>query len=155
MRDGVGPASWAERLDLPDLTDDGRVRIAPFRAGGGYDVARGDADPRGMTVYGADGQPGGVVTDLWLDRSEASIRYLELNTGTEESPRAILLPITFAKINGKRRRVDVDAIFGHHFAHVPTTRKPEEVTRLEEDKITGYYGGGKLYATPSRLEPFA
>ncbi|MEE4208987.1 MAG: photosynthetic reaction center subunit H [Parvularcula sp.] len=155
MRDGVGPASYAERADVPDLTDDGRPRIAPFRAGGGYDVAKNDADPRGMTVYGADGQPGGVVTDLWLDRSEASIRYLEVDTGSPEAAGHILLPITFAKINRARRRVEVDAIYGHHFAHVPGLKNPEEVTRLEEDKITGYYGGGKLYASPSRIEPFA
>jgi photosynthetic reaction center H subunit len=155
MRDGVGPASWAERMDVPDLTDDGRIRIAPFRADHHLDVANNDADPRGMTVYGADGEPGGVVTDIWLDRSEASVRYLEVNTGTQDAPRAALLPITFARIRGKRGRVDVDAIHGHHFAHVPTTKNPDEVTRLEEDKITGYYGGGKLYASPSRIEPFA
>jgi photosynthetic reaction center H subunit len=27
------------------------------------------------------------------------------------------------------------------------------VTLLEEDKISGYYGGGTLYADPSRSEP--
>jgi photosynthetic reaction center H subunit len=28
------------------------------------------------------------------------------------------------------------------------------VTLLEEDKIMGYFGGGYLYATPERQEPF-
>lgn len=153
MRDGIGPAAWAERMDVPDLTDDGRVRIAPFRADHDLTVASGDADPRGMTVYGADGEAGGTVTDIWVDRSEAAVRYLEVNTGTEEAPHAVLLPITFCCVRGQRRRVEVDAIFGHHFAHVPTTKSPDEVTRLEEDKITGYYGGGKLYASADRIEP--
>jgi len=27
------------------------------------------------------------------------------------------------------------------------------VTLLEEDKIAGYFGGGRLYATPDRQEP--
>ena len=47
----------------------------------------------------------------------------------------------------------VRAILASQFAHVPTTRSPDRITLLEEDKICGYYGGGTLYATPSRQEP--
>ena len=39
------------------------------------------------------------------------------------------------------------------FADVPAIKNPDQVTRLEEDKITGYFAGGLLYATPARLEP--
>ncbi len=152
MRDGVGPASYAERADVPDLTDDGRARIVPFRAGDGYEVAEEDPDPRGMTVYGLDGEPAGEVVDLWIDRAEAIIRYLEINIGDETTPKHVLLPMPFAKIDRKRGRVDVDAILARQFEHVPTTKTPNEVTRLEEDKIAGYYGGGKLYAVPARTE---
>lgn len=155
MKDGVGPASYAEREDVPDLTNDGRPRIVPFSAGDGYTVAELDADPRGMDVYGADNVKGGVVTDLWVDRSEAIIRYLEVNTGSTEAPHSVLLPVPFAVIKGSKQRVDVDAVFGHHFKDVPTTKDASSVTRLEEDKISGYYGGGKLYAEPDRLEPLA
>ena len=35
----------------------------------------------------------------------------------------------------------------------PATRNTDKVTLLEEDKITAYYGGGTLYATPDRVEP--
>lgn len=155
MRDGVGPASWAERDDVADLGDDGAPRVLPMRKLHDYTVAAGDADPRGMTVYGADGQMGGVVTDIWYDRADAIVRYLEVDTGSEASPHHVLLPMAFAKVNGKQQRIEVDALLGHHFAHVPVLKSPDEVTRLEEDKITGFYGGGKLYATPARLEPFA
>lgn len=155
MLDGVGPASYARRADIPDLTDDGRPRIAPFRLGDGYDVAHQDADPRGMTVYGADGQPGGVVTDVWVDRSEAIIRYVEVETGSDEASRRVLLPMAFAKISKSRGRIDVDAVLGQHFRHVPQTKDKDSVTRLEEDKISGFFGGGKLYATPARIEPLA
>ncbi|MEL7488410.1 MAG: photosynthetic reaction center subunit H, partial [Pseudomonadota bacterium] len=64
MRDGVGPASYAMRADVPDLTDDGRPRIIPYRANKDYTVAKEDADPRGMTVYGGDGKEAGTVVDL-------------------------------------------------------------------------------------------
>jgi len=36
---------------------------------------------------------------------------------------------------------------------VPVTKSPDQVTKLEEDKISGYYGAGTLYAVPSRQEP--
>ncbi|MEM9617876.1 MAG: photosynthetic reaction center subunit H [Pseudomonadota bacterium] len=155
MRDGVGPASYAERQDIPDLTDDGRNRIAPFRLGDGFEVAKNDADPRGMTVYGGDGKPAGTVVDLWVDRSESLIRYLEVNVGSQEMPNHVLLPVPFANVSARQRRVNVHAIFAKHFAGVPKTKSPDSVTRLEEDKIAGYYGGGTLYAAPARSEALA
>ncbi len=155
MVDGVGPASYAERGDFPDLTVDGQPRIAPYRASHGYLVAKEDKDPRGMKVIAADRKEVGEVIDLWVDRSEAIIRYLEVRLNEAQGGKRVLLPINFASINGDRRRVDVDALFAKHFANVPTTRSATEVTRLEEDKICGYYGGGKLYATPARTESLA
>jgi photosynthetic reaction center H subunit len=47
----------------------------------------------------------------------------------------------------------VNALLPEHFADVPALRNPEQVTFLEEDKITAYYAGGLLYATPGRVEP--
>ena len=153
MVDGVGPASYAERADVVDLTDDGRPRIVPFRAGDGYEVAEGDPDPRGMAVLGADGQKAGECVDLWIDRSEAIIRYLEVRVGEDAAAKNVLLPMPFANIHGKAKEIHVDAVYAEHFADVPTTRDPMAITRLEEDKVCGYYGGGKLYAEPSRKEP--
>lgn len=155
MRDGVGPASYAERDDIPDLAADGANRIAPLRADGHLRVAEESPNPVGMTVYGGDGVAAGTVVDLWVDRSEAIMRYLEVDIGAAGAPEHVLLPIPFAKISRGRNRVDVDAVFAHHFAGVPRTKLPDTVTRLEEDKIAGYYGGGKLYATPARTESLA
>lgn len=152
MADAVGPASYTERDDVPDLITDGRLRIVPYRAGDGYEVAKSDADPRGMTVYGGDGEPGGTVVDLWVDRAEAIIRYLEVNAGSEENPHHVLLPVPFANV--KKDRVNVFAIFGEHFKLVPQLKDPDSVTRLEEDKISGFYGGGTFYASPARSKPF-
>ncbi|MEO0398677.1 MAG: photosynthetic reaction center subunit H [Pseudomonadota bacterium] len=153
MLDGVGPGSYAERQDIPDVTDDGRPRIVPFRLGDGFDVASKDLDPRGLPVVGADGVQGGVVTDLWIDRSEAIIRYMEVNVGTADAPRSALLPVPFANIDKGKRQVSVAAILGGQFAKAPATKAADQITRLEEDKICGFYGGGTLYATPMRAEP--
>ena len=45
------------------------------------------------------------------------------------------------------------AIYARHFAAVPALRNPDQITKLEEEKISAYYGGGTLYADASRSEP--
>ena len=78
---------------------------------------------------------------------------IEVEVTAEAGPKRVLLPMPFALVNHKRGRVTVDAILGSQFADVPVTKSLDQVTRLEEDKISAYYGGGTLYATPSRQEP--
>ncbi len=151
MTAGVGPGSYADRADVPDVTLEGLPRIVPTRAASGFSIASGDRDPRGLPVFGTDGQAGGTVKDLWVDRAEMLFRYLELEVGSGAAARRVLLPMNFCKI--KRRGVRVSAITGAQFAGVPGTKQAEQVTLLEEEKIMAYYGAGTLYATPKRQEP--
>lgn len=150
MTDGVGPASYAARDDVPDKTYDGDPAIVPLRTLSGTVIEPRDPDPRGMAVIAADGESPGEVKDVWVDRAEAMIRYfeVELNSG-----KSVLLPVTMAKIDKWRNVVRVNAILARQFNGVPKTERATQVTRLEEDMICGYYGGGFLYATPGRAEP--
>jgi photosynthetic reaction center H subunit len=59
--------------------------------------------------------------------------------------------MTLARIHANR--VAVKSIFGKHFNDVPRHRNANQVTLLEEDKISAYYGGGTLYASAERQEP--
>jgi photosynthetic reaction center H subunit len=43
-------------------------------------------------------------------------------------------------------RVRINSLSSDLFAGVPTTKSKTEVTLLEEDKISGYYAGGTMYA---------
>jgi photosynthetic reaction center H subunit len=145
---GLGPGAWTDRADHPDHMRDGSVTIRPLRLDADYSVSVKDVDPRGLPVVGLDGQVGGKVVDLWVDRAEMLFRYLEVETN---NGKRILLPIPFARIT--KKAVKVVAIRGDQFAGAPTTKSMEQVTLLEEDKIAGYFGGGYLYATPERQEP--
>ncbi len=98
-----------------------------------------------MEVYGADEVCAGVVRDLWIDRAEPQIRYLEVDIDT----RHVLLPINFAKIDGRNRIVTVKSIQSSQFAMVPSLDNPNQVTRREEDQILAYYASGHLYGYPS------
>lgn len=151
MLDGVGPASYVDREDKPELMLDGAPLIRPMRLARETSVDREDAEPRGMVVVGADGKPAGIVADLWVDLAEPQIRYLEVEVAA--GGRHVLLPMPFAKISSARRQVKVKSILAHHFVNVPGTKSLDEVTKREEDRIMAYYGSGHLYAKPSRLGP--
>jgi len=150
LLDGVGPGAWAERPNYPDLTLEGAPRIVPIRVAPDFHVSPEDTDPRGLPVIGADGVKAGAVSDLWIDRSECLIRYIEV-TVDGGTGRKVLLPMTMAVVGA--RSVKVRAITGAQFADVPVTASPSQVTLLEEEKVVGYYGGGHLYATRERQEP--
>ncbi|MEQ8858843.1 MAG: photosynthetic reaction center subunit H [Pseudomonadales bacterium] len=169
MVDGVGPASFALRSDVPDRTVEGENRILPLRALPDYGLEPRDPDPRGLPVVGADGESGGSVVDVWVDRADPLVRYFEVEVdvpggeqnGAAADPdaagskatRRTLVPVNFAHVEKSRARVMVKAVLGEHFARAPGLASPDQVTLLEEDRISAYFGGGLLYATPQRAEP--
>jgi photosynthetic reaction center H subunit len=151
MTAAIGPGAYTLREDVPEMTSHGTPVLQPLRLAADYTVAQQDVDPRGLPVVGGDGKPGGTVRDIWIDSSEMMFRYLEVETLTSAGARHVLLPIPFTLI--RRNQVEVHAIYGRHFADVPQLRNPDQVTKLEEEKISAYYGGGTLYADPKRNQP--
>ena len=148
--DGIGPAAWAERAKEPDLDWEGHPRIVPISATGDFWIAKKDRDPRGMPVVGVDGKVAGRVTDLWIDKADRLIRYLQIDV--EGAAHAVLAPMTMAVV--KRDRVVVDALNAHQFADAPAAGANGTITLYEEERVQAYFGGGYLYATSARQEPF-
>ncbi|MFY9655233.1 MAG: photosynthetic reaction center subunit H [Methylocystis sp.] len=148
---GVGPGAYALRSDETEKTNDGRDLLAPLRVATNFAVASEDVNPVGFPVLGADNVRGGVVSDIWVDRSEGLLRYYEVTP--KEGAASVLLPAPFANVDGRRGVVRVEAVLGDDFSKAPKTRDPDKVTLLEEEMITAFYGAGTLYATPQRAEP--
>jgi photosynthetic reaction center H subunit len=140
MADGVGPASWVPRRDEPELDGHGHAKIVPMAQASGMQVSAG-RDPRGLPVQAGDLEVVGRIVDMWVDAPEQVVRYLEveLNSGSRR-----LVPMTMAKIWADRVRIN--AITSDLFEGIPATRSLTQVTKLEEDKISGYVAGGWLYA---------
>lgn len=181
MREGVGPASYADRDDVPDLTIDGRPKVVPMRVADDFMVEPNDPDPRGLSVIAADGTAVGTVKDLWVDRAEHRILFFEvaLDESSDSSaadaapdgagepalgddaptaaPRPAsgnpLLPYGFARVDFSGGRIRVCSLMSEHFEHVPRTASDDRITRLEEDRITAYYSSGHLYGSALRQEP--
>jgi photosynthetic reaction center H subunit len=139
IRDGVGPASWAPRKDEPELDAHGHAKIRPMRAVPDFRVTAG-RDPRGLPVRAGDLAVVGRVKDLWVDVPEQVVRYLEVQI--DDAGNSRLVPMPLAKIRSER--VEVPSITSSYFAGIPKTARADTVTKLEEDKISGYVAGGSL-----------
>ncbi|SFJ85571.1 photosynthetic reaction center subunit H [Jannaschia pohangensis] len=150
MVDGVGPASWAPRRDVPELDGHGHVKIKPLSQIEDFHISAG-IDPRGKAVQTGDGEVVGRIIDMWVDVPEQMVRYLTVDLNPEGSGQTRLIPMNFARI--RKDRVQIKSLYSHNMANIPTTKSGDQVTLLEEDKIMGYFGGGTLYADPKRLEP--
>jgi photosynthetic reaction center H subunit len=151
LLDGVGPAAYALRADEPDLMFDHPIpKIVPLRVATDIWVTEEDPDPRGMSVIGACGNVAGTVTDVWVDRSEMIVRYLEAEVASAAGPRQVIIPMPLVKIGDA---VKVSTLTAAQIADTPPIQNPNQITFREEDRISAYYGGGQLYATPARLGP--
>ncbi len=148
---GIGPGAWAERHDVPDLTfDDGQPKIVPLRVAPDFFLAWEDPDIRGYGVVGADDLVAGTIVEAWIDRSEVVVRYVEVELS---GGHRVLLPMNFFRIEHKTKQVICRYVRAAQFALAPTTKHPDQVTLLEEDKICAFYAAGQLYAWPGRSEP--
>lgn len=150
LLDGIGPAAWAERARVPDLDVEGDPRIVPLSVATNIRIDTRDPNPIGMTVTGADNVVAGTVAEVWVDRADRLIRYLAVDLGA----RTVLAPMTMAKIDRRRRNVKIDALLAAQFADAPAIDGADVITLYEEERVQAYFGGGYLYATPERQEPF-
>lgn len=151
---GIGPGAYAQRADVPDHSfDDQLPKIVPLRAAPAFFMAWEDPDLHGYTVVGSDLRAAGTVSEIWIDRSEVVVRYLEVELALPQATHRVLVPMNYLTIYHKHRRILVDYITAAQFALVPATKHPDQITLLEEDKIVAFYAGGMLFATPGRAEP--
>lgn len=144
MVDGLGPAAWAPRRDVPELDGHGHAKIVPMAQASSFGVSAG-RDPRGLPVQAGDNEVVGRIRDMWVDAPEQLVRYLEieLNSGNRR-----LVPMPMVKI--WKDRVRINSLSSDLFDGVPATKSMSEVTLLEEEKISAYYAGGTLYAAEKR-----
>ncbi|MBT8473916.1 MAG: photosynthetic reaction center subunit H [Rhodobacteraceae bacterium] len=143
MADGVGPASWAPRKDEPELDGHGHAKITPMAGHEAFFVSAG-RDPRGLPVLSRDDQVIGHVTEMWIDAAEHMVRYLQYDLEPEWGQGSRLVPITMARI--KEKWVMVRSLNAAHFNGVPQIASGSQITKLEEEKVCGYYAGGTLYS---------
>jgi photosynthetic reaction center H subunit len=133
--DVLPPGSGRAPASAPAFSDrdaHGNARIVPIGSVPQITVASASIDPRGLSVYGADGARAGTVVDLWIDRAEHMIRYLAVDTGA----RIVLAPMAMAVM--RREGVIISAINAADFANArsPKTLKKSPATRKSASSPT-------------------
>jgi len=154
MQDGMGPAGYALRATTPELDYHGVPRTVPMRVADDHWVAPEDPDPRGWDVITVDGEVAGTVADIWVDRTEAQARFIEVAL-PDPLARHVIVPVELTQvavyaIGGQVKVVSVTAAM---LAAAPVTESPDVITSREEDRISAYFSAGHLYATASRMGP--
>ena len=101
----------------------------------------------------ADKRVAGTVKDLWVDRSDVILRYIEVAVRWRECPQRRL-----SDRPGEFRPQQAGSLHQRRCwpSSSPTSpglKNPDQITLLEEDKVSGYFAGGHMYATPNRQEP--
>ena len=153
MVDGVGPGILGAAATMcPSSTGTGHPEDRSDVGDRAASTFRGGSDPRGMPVVSGDDVIVGMIIDMWIDEPEQLVRYLEISLEPEHRRR-------------QAARADDDGADlsepgpGHarSTANISQAcrrpRRRREVTKLEEDKIMAYYGGGLLYADATREAP--
>ena len=140
----VGPGAYPMRKASP-LLSEGHPQVQPMRVAQGWDVARGDADPRGMRVLDAAKVPVGTVIDLWVDRGVKILRYLEVKLDGDPAAATIIVPIFRTNIREKRRVVLIDAMLAGHVRLAPRLADPDIITAREEDQVNAYFSAAHMY----------
>jgi photosynthetic reaction center H subunit len=103
-----------------------------------------------MNVVAADNVVAGTVSEVWVDRSEYMVRYIEVQLAN--SSKRVLVPMTMVVVQGGRKRVKVNALLASQFENIPQLSGSDQITRDEEERVCAYVGAGTLYATPARTE---
>ena len=106
---------------------------------------------------------GAVVTEEIVETGIGPVDIVEVDLVTapvERRPEevrpqhgSVLIPMEFAAVNAGNRTVRSGAITARQFAGVPGRKYDVSITAREENELRAYYGGGYLYAIPSRREP--
>ena len=150
LQAGMGPGAYANRAKVPDLMLHGGPRIVPLRVAPDFSLDKRDPDPRGMNVVAADNVVAGTVSEVWVDRSEYMVRYIEVQL--TNSSKRVLVPMTMVVVQGGRKRVKINALLASQFENIPQLSGSDQITRDEEERVCAYVGAGTLYATPARTE---
>ncbi|MGI4768104.1 MAG: photosynthetic reaction center subunit H [Janthinobacterium lividum] len=144
--DGIGPASYVLKEEVPDLTWHGTPNILPLRKLPEHAVEGSQTSPIGLEVITRDRIRVGVVADVWINLSELFGRYLEVQTEPAFGGDRIILPVAFADIRPRDRRVLIGMLTARQFSKVPRLASPDVITFREEDRVNAYYAGGHLYS---------
>lgn len=112
-----------------------RFALIPARDFKGFEIGLDRTDVRGWAVFSADGQLVGNVDALYIDPTNAAIRYLGITlgslSGSMELIGRVMVPVGSSRRHGLRRQLILSQLTASHLAAAPRLRN-RRVTRAKE-----------------------
>ena len=147
----AGPGAFPIRPDAPYTALSGDDLVSPLRVAKHFALSPEGGNPIGLPVIGADKVVGGKIKDVWVDISEAVVRYYEVELA--DGSGQMILPVYFGDVQFSKRVVVVKALLAEQFTKAPRLANPDRITMAEEDKVSAFVAAGTLYSTLERSEP--
>ncbi|HEX5725153.1 MAG TPA: PRC-barrel domain-containing protein [Longimicrobiaceae bacterium] len=108
---------------LPPAEPEGEARIVPMRDARDFKLSKGAPDPRGWTVFGADNERVGTVTDLLVDAAALKVRYLDVDLADDlfrlVDDRHVLLPLEAVELRERGEDVWVAGLTAADLGRLP------------------------------------
>lgn len=98
-------------------------RIVPLRDARDFKLSKGDPDPRGWNVFGADGERVGTVADLLVDPAALKVRYLDVDVLDDlfrlKEDRHVLIPTEAVDLRERGKDVWIQHLNAADVARLP------------------------------------
>jgi sporulation protein YlmC with PRC-barrel domain len=98
-------------------------RVIPLKQARDFKLSKGDPDPRGWNVFGADGERVGVVSDLLVDPAGMKIVYLAIDVADDlfklKEDRHVLVPTDAVELRERGRDVWINNLNSDEVARLP------------------------------------
>lgn len=98
-------------------------RIVPLKEAKDFKLTKGDADPRGWNVFGADGERVGTVADLLVDPATLKVRYLDVDLADDlfklKEDRHVLVPTEAIDLRERGKDVWIKNLNSDEVARLP------------------------------------
>jgi sporulation protein YlmC with PRC-barrel domain len=98
-------------------------RIVPLRDARDFKLSKGDPDPRGWNVFGADGERVGTVADLLVDPASLKVRYLDVDLADDlfklKEDRHVIIPTDAVDLRERGKDVWIKDLNSEDVARFP------------------------------------
>jgi sporulation protein YlmC with PRC-barrel domain len=125
-------------------------RIVPMRDARDFKISKGDTDPRGWNVFGADGERVGKVDEMLVDPAALKIRYLAVDLADDlfllKEDRHVLIPLEQVELKERGNDVWIRGASAREVARLPAYRGGS-VEPVMEDAVR------EVFSAPGEAPP--
>ncbi|HYH83092.1 MAG TPA: PRC-barrel domain-containing protein [Longimicrobium sp.] len=149
------PRHYGSHIGSPFESDTGPT-VVPLKDAKDFRLAKGAPNLRGWTVYGADNEKVGVVTQMLVDPIAMKVKYLDVDVDDDlfdlSDDRHVLVPLEYAELRERSQDVWVQVLSGRDISTLPAYLGGPVDPLLEEASTQAFSGGGDSGANRPMFE---